>query len=219
MSLLSPILPSDQEGVKWAKLQRLLRAIADAAGISYTMSGFLSDINPSDTEGVKWAKLGAWTQLIADNISTAIGAGVTQIVAGNGISLNPVGGTGAVTVTASSQSNYASAANNAGNTTITPDKTNYGVGLTVGGAARTSIIILDTVGRSAGDTIKLIVTLPATLAIILQVRNATVGGTQLLPSEIFAANQFTTNGVDLSATWEFVYTGSAWKYALSNIPA
>lgn len=68
MSLLSPILVSDTEGVKFAKLQRQLKLVADNAGISYTMSFPLSDILVGDTEGVKWAKVGAWTKLIADNI-------------------------------------------------------------------------------------------------------------------------------------------------------
>lgn len=68
MSLLTPILQGDTEGVKWAKLQRWLRLAADNAGISYTMSYPLSDIQQGDTEGVKWAKLGAWAKLLAENI-------------------------------------------------------------------------------------------------------------------------------------------------------
>ncbi len=68
MSLLSAILPSDIEGVKWAKLQRIFRQIADNAGISYALGFPLTDIQPSDTEGIKWQKLGAWAKLIADNI-------------------------------------------------------------------------------------------------------------------------------------------------------
>lgn len=75
MSLSSPILVSDTEGVKFSKLQRLFHLVADTAGISYTMSALLSDIKPSDTEGVKWAKLGAWSKLIADNISGGGGTG------------------------------------------------------------------------------------------------------------------------------------------------
>lgn len=69
MSLSSPIEVSDTEGVKWSKLQRFFQLIADNAGITYTMSGFLTPILPRETEGVKWAKLGAWAQLIAGNIS------------------------------------------------------------------------------------------------------------------------------------------------------
>lgn len=75
MSLLTPILPSDTEGVKWVKLQSWLQLAVDNAGISYTMSGFLTPILTSDTPGVKWAKLGAWMQLLAGNISGGGGTG------------------------------------------------------------------------------------------------------------------------------------------------
>lgn len=87
MSLSSPIEVSDTEGVKWAKLQRIFRAIADAAGITYSMSGFLTDIEPRETEGVKWAKLGAWAQLIASNTgglppASSLQKGVMPLVVG-----------------------------------------------------------------------------------------------------------------------------------------
>lgn len=62
------ILQSDVPGVKWAKLQRIMREAVDNAGISYTLEGMLTDINESDVEGVKWAKLGAWSRLLAENI-------------------------------------------------------------------------------------------------------------------------------------------------------
>jgi len=114
---------------------------------------------------------------------------------------------------------YAATTNNSGNTIITPTAPNYGFGLTIGGSARTSIIVLDTAGRIAGDAITIGIALPATTAIVLEVRNATSGGTLLLPAEIFASQQYTTDGIDRSATWEFVFTGTAWKYVLSNIPA
>lgn len=68
------ILQSDVPGVKWAKLQRIMREAVDNAGISYTLEGMLTDINESDVEGVKWAKLGAWTRLLAQNISSGGGA-------------------------------------------------------------------------------------------------------------------------------------------------
>ncbi len=220
MSLSSPILTSDTDGVKFAKLQRLVRLALDNASISYTMSGLLTPILPSDTQGVKWAKLGRWMQELATNITGGGGGGgVTSIVAGSGISVNAA--TGAVTVTATglAANNYAAVANNAGNTTITPDKSDYTVGLTVGGAARTSVIILDTTGRTAGDKIAVIATLPATVGINLQFRNATAGGALLLPAATFASQQYDTDGVDLSATFVFVYTGSAWIYDMSKIPA
>lgn len=70
MSLYSPIELRDNEAVRWCKLQRFIRLMADNAGISYTMSGFLTDINLTDNIAVRWAKLGAWMQLVADNISS-----------------------------------------------------------------------------------------------------------------------------------------------------
>lgn len=69
MSLSSPILVGDTEGVKFAKLQRLIRLALDNASISYSMSGLLTPILPSDTQGVKWAKLGRWMDELATNIS------------------------------------------------------------------------------------------------------------------------------------------------------
>jgi hypothetical protein len=72
------ILQSDEVGVKWAKLQRLMREVADNAGITYTLEGMLTNINQSDVEGVKWAKLGAWTRLLADNISGGGGSGLLK---------------------------------------------------------------------------------------------------------------------------------------------
>lgn len=71
------ILQSDVPGVKWAKLQRIMREAVDNAGISYTLGDMLTNISESDVEGVKWAKLGAWTRLLADNIS---GGGGTQLL-------------------------------------------------------------------------------------------------------------------------------------------
>lgn len=75
MSLTSPIGISDNDGVKWAKLQRFMQQVLDNAGISYNMSGFLTPIGVSDNDGVKWAKLGAWTQFLAENISSGGGGG------------------------------------------------------------------------------------------------------------------------------------------------
>lgn len=150
------------------------------------------------------------------------GGGVSQLLAGSGITLSPVNGLGVVTVNATAgfgAANYTTASNNSGNTTITPDAPVYALGLSVGGTARTSIIILATAGRGAGDRIRIDITLPATANILLEARNATSGGTSLLPSGLFPSQQFTTDGVVLSAVWDFVFTGSAWRYEMSNIPA
>ncbi len=147
------------------------------------------------------------------------GSGVSSIIAGAGISVDQA--TGDVTVTATGTAGNADAAftNNSGNTTITPTKPNQSILGTVGGAARSSIIILDVAGRTAGDRIMLDLILPATAAIILSVRNATSGGTLLLPVESFPTQNLTTDGNLLSARWEFTFNGTAWRYDMSNLPA
>jgi len=151
------------------------------------------------------------------------GGAVSKLIAGTNITLSPVNGLGNVTINATGGGGggnaYATATNNSGNTTVTPTQPNYSLGLTVGGAARTSIFILDIAGRTAGDRLRLALTLPATAAIVLEVRNATSGGTLLLPVESYATQDLTTDGSLLSATWDFVYTGSAWKYELSSLPS
>lgn len=124
------------------------------------------------------------------------------------------------TIPAGGASNaYAAATNNAGNTTITPSQSNQTTRLTFGGSARSSIIILDVAGRSAGDKIFLDLILPATANIVISVRNATAGGTLLLPVESFPTQDLTTDGSLLSAHWEFTFTGTAWIYDMSNLPA
>lgn len=91
MSLTSPIGISDNDGVKWAKLQRFMQQVLDNAGISYTMSGFLTPIGVSDNDGVKWAKLGAWTQFLAENISSGGGgAAAAGTLTGDTLAANVV---------------------------------------------------------------------------------------------------------------------------------
>ncbi len=150
------------------------------------------------------------------------GGGVNKIIAGSGISVSPGTGLGNVTVSATGGGAgvaRAAATNNAGNTTITPTASIQKYVLTLTGAARTSIIILDTAGRSAGDKIFLNLILPATANIVIAVRNATSGGTLLLPVESFPTQTLTTDGNLLSAHWEFTYTGAAWEFDTSNLPA
>ena len=68
---------------------------------------------------------------------------------------------------------------------------------------------------------RLLFVFPATTGIIVQPRNNTVVGTLLLPADIFTSPSqgYTTNGFDLSAAMEFEFTGSAWRFVTSNIPA
>lgn len=104
-----------------------------------------------------------------------------------------------------SANGYVAAANNAGNTTVTPTAHNYFAVITVGGAARTSVIILSTAGSpapAAGDMIGFDFIFPATAAIVIEMRNATAGGTLL--------ESFTTDGVTLAGSVSFVYDGAAW---------
>lgn len=212
----------ESNGTYWCSLQRWVRQAVVNAGIFIPMSDpLLTNINLGDSEGTKFAKLQRWLRLLAENITGGGGGGVTAILAGSGISVDQP--TGIVTVTATGGSGggnaYATATNNSGNTTVTPTQPNYALGLTIGGSARSSSIILDVTGRTGGDKISLDLTLPATPSIVLTVRNATAGGTQLLPPETFPSNQFTTDGLVLSAKWEFVYTGAAWRYEASITPA
>lgn len=122
-------------------------------------------------------------------------------------------------VSASALNAYAAATNNAGNSTITPTKPVQTTVLTFTGAARSSIVILDVAGRSAGDKIFLNLILPATANIVISVRNATSGGTLLLPVEMFPTQDITTDGNLRSTYLEFTYTGTAWIYDMSNLPA
>jgi hypothetical protein len=151
------------------------------------------------------------------------GGGVTRIIAGSGIAVSPVGGTGDVTVSATggaAGNAYAAATNNAGNTTITPTKATETRLITFTGAASARILILDVTGRTAGDKLFLDLIFPATSGLVISARNATAGGTLLLPVESFGGGQtFTTDGNVLSAHWEFTYTGTAWIYDMSNLPA
>lgn len=212
---------TESEGTKWQVLQAWLRLAVTNAGITIPMSDpLLSDINLGDSEGTKWAKLQRWMTLLAQNISGGGGAGVSSIIAGSGISVDQPTGAVTITATAGAPTNYATATNNSGNTTTTPDKPIYTEAISVGGSARTSVLILVAGGATVkGDKIRLDLTLAATAGIILEVRNATSGGTLLLPAEIFPSQQFTTDGTVLSAVWDFVFTGAAWKYEMSNIPA
>lgn len=114
---------------------------------------------------------------------------------------------------------YAAATNNSGNTTLTPTQSNQTSRLTFTGAAGNRIIILDVAGRTAGDRILIDLIFPATSGLVVSVRNATSGGTLLLPVEMFPTQDFTTDGNVLSGRWEFTYTGTAWIYDMSNLPA
>ncbi len=111
----------------------------------------------------------------------------------NWLAENPIGGGG--------NDSSGPLTNTTGNQTITPTAANYYVPLTIGGAARTTNIIA--AGSPAeGDMIDFTITLPATAGIVLNIRNATAGGTLL--------DTFTTDGVTLAWRLILVYESGAW---------
>lgn len=104
-------------------------------------------------------------------------------------------------------------ANSTGNTTITPHAcaVQHTEVLTLTGSAGTRIIILATSANPlAGARVSLRLALPATAAIIVEVRNATSGGTLLASLE--------TDGSGSAAALDFYYTGSAWALLSAIYP-
>ncbi len=114
---------------------------------------------------------------------------------------------------------YSPTANITGNSTVTPASANHTEAITVTGVASARIFTVATAGRNAGDNCDLVFTLPATASIVITVRNNTVGGTQLLPSETYPDNAYTTDGATLSLTVSLYFDGTAWKYKRGNSPA
>ncbi len=115
---------------------------------------------------------------------------------------------------------YTAVANIGGNSTLTTTTANDTQDVTCTGAAGARIFALTTSGRNAGDRCDIEFTVPATAGLVITVRNNTVGGTQLLPvSSGFTANAWTTDGVNTTAAFSFVFTGTAWKYVRSSSPA
>lgn len=178
---------------------------------------------PADSQVDLLRKLVNNTALIAEGGIS--GGGVTQIVAGANVTISPLNGLGAVTINATGGggggggNDYAASTDIGAGTTVSPTQPTYTYQLTYVGAAGARNLILNTSGRTAGDKVFLDLIFPATSGIVISVRNATAGGTLLLPVESFPAQTFTTDGNILSAHWEFTYSGSAWVYDMSNIPA
>lgn len=109
--------------------------------------------------------------------------------------------------------------NTTGDISLTSRAANQVIDLTVGGDARTSLMILETAGRAAGDRMIVVMVLPTTADIVFEPRNGTSSGTLLLPSEVFPDQQFTTDGLTTSALLEFTFDGTAWQYASWKSPA
>lgn len=84
--------------------------------------------------------------------------------------------------------------------------------ITFSGSAGTRIVALAIpTGLSAGARLVVRSVLPATAGIVVELRNATTGGTLLAT--------FTTDGATLTAVHEFYFNGTAWALLSSAIPA
>jgi len=108
---------------------------------------------------------------------------------------------------------YAASSNASGTTTITPNSRTavHSEILTITGTASTRIVVLSVSGRVAGDILRLRLNVPATQNIVIDVRNATAGGTQL--------TQLTTDTSGDDCALEYVFDGTAWQAFLCNYPA
>lgn len=106
-------------------------------------------------------------------------------------------------------------ANESGNTTITPGAFigDHLEVVTVTGIARTSVLILtagDGTTRYAYERMAILLRLPQTASIVLQVRNAAVDGTLLF--------ELTTDGGGEDALLEFYHDGAAWQPLRATYP-
>lgn len=122
-----------------------------------------------------------------------------------------VGGTGLYELT----QDRIAVTNSTGNTTITPvpGRRNALVIVTISGAARTSNIVFDIAGRVLNDRLTARFNIPATAGIILDVKNATAGGTSLIVDPI------TTSGsAGQNLLLELYYDGTAWQRLGLNYP-
>lgn len=70
-----------------------------------------------------------------------------------------------------------------------------------------------------GDRLTIVATLPGVPGLVLDFRNGSAAGAQLLPTETFPDGVFTTDAYILSATFNFVFSGTAWEYDESSIPS
>lgn len=87
------------------------------------------------------------------------------------------------------------------------------------GSASTRTIGLRTTSYKRGDRVTIVATLPGVAGIVLDFRNASAAGAQLLPGETFPDSVYTSDIYVLSATFNFVFNGTAWEYDESSIPS
>ncbi len=119
-------------------------------------------------------------------------------------------GTNWLTLLQSSVSNntLTAAANPVGNTTLIPSGSVNVAVVTLTGSAGTRVVILDPGSALPASIVKVRVVIPATAAIVIEIRNATAGGTLLYT--------LTSDGTAGVAFFELYFDGSAFK-PLSNV--
>jgi hypothetical protein len=102
----------------------------------------------------------------------------------------------------------AASTNPAGNTTLTPTAAVNVAVVTLTGSAGTRILILNGSGAASGALVKLRVVIPATAAIVIEIRNLTSVGTLLYT--------ITSDGTAANAFFELYFDGTNFK-PLSNV--
>jgi hypothetical protein len=108
---------------------------------------------------------------------------------------------------------YNAQANSSGNSTVTPASAyaTHTEIVTFSGSARTSVVILSTTGRTSGDVLRLRLNMPATSAIVAEVRNASAVGTLLA--------SLTTDGSGDDCFIQLTFNGTAWDRDFTAYPA
>lgn len=103
------------------------------------------------------------------------------------------------------------AANPGGDTVIARSSANTAAIVTFSGSASTRNLALSTSGAESGDRMTVKSVFPSTPGIVVNFRNATVGGTVL--------DNYSTDGSILAGTWEFYFDGVAWNYLRAQVPS
>jgi len=100
-----------------------------------------------------------------------------------------------------------------GNTTVVPNTSVHTERITFTGVARTSNIFISASGIPIGAICRLVLFFPATTGIVINVYNSSITGNLL--------STFTTNGQNLSATFDYVFSASLgrWTPTLYAIPS
>lgn len=151
-----------------------------------TLAANLVYFNDAAGEGYTPTTAGDWAAPVPTNVQQALDR------------LAPAGGTGVA-----SNADAVLGTNTTGDTTVTATAHNYFATWIIGGAARTTNLVAALPTAAAnGDILQVLITLPATTTIVLNIRNATAGGTLL--------DTFTTDGVILSWLLTLEYHAGAW---------